>query len=585
MRYTKITLIGLLLSLSFFSFAQVKPSIDRTVHFEISENSANFGAKGGTKTFVVKASDPWGIKNNNVSWCTLKKGEKQLIVTAKENSEFSPRSGYVVLECGAKTIRLDVSQRAAELYLTLSTQDLDFEAAGGTKNLTITTNGDWNIGTSNMSWIHLSKDGNSVTVRIDTNPNTIERSSSFTIKASNIEKQVNVSQKAGTIALLLSQQELVFGASGGTKSIVVTSTNSWSISTGMVSWGHLTQESNSLIVRVDPNPTSSSRTDWFEIKSGNMTKRVNVSQEAGLVTLSLSTQNLSFSSNGGTQTITISTNGNWSVGTDTYSWGHLSKNGDKLEVRVDPNTGVDSRTDYFTIKAGDQEKRVNITQSATVSSWEISGLSCSYSDIASGLSYISGQIKEKGKCRLGAITEYGKGIAIYGDYGYMYSSIPNSLADKIKELNKSKTKINSVTLTNSGYYCVVYQRNGWYGVVPEQMKKKLNEFNANREEIRSVSICENGNFAIVTNEHICASNNSDLSNMQKAFGKYGSIKSVCITNKGICVVCQNGIYYNNMPSNVETKLQNLSFHPDHVTFTDSGTFLITTESGSYAFHM
>ena len=300
----------------------------------------------------------------------------------------------------------------------------------------------------------------------------------------------------------------------------------------------------------------------------------------------MSSQNLSFSSNGGTQTITVSTNGTWSIGTSTYLWGHLSKDGDKLEVRVDPNTGADPRTDYFTIKAGDQEKRVNITQSApssSSSSWEVSGTSRSYTDIASALKYIKDKIQEKGECRLGALTEYGKAIVVYGNDGAIWSSLPDKFSEKIKELRN--VKISSVALTNSGYYCVIYQRNAYYGVLPEQMKVKLKEFNNNGEEILSVSISENGDCAIVTNEHFYASNHGDLLNMKEAYNRYGSIKDVCITNKGICIVCQKGIFYSNIPSNLETKLKSLNFHPDHVTYTDSGTFLITTESGGYSFFM
>lgn len=362
MRQVKIVLLGLFLSLTFFSLAQVKPSIDRTVHFEISENSARFEAKGGTKTFTITASDPWKIKSNNASWCTVKQENKLLTVTATENVELTSRSGSVVLECESKTLRVDVSQKAADLYLSLSTQELSYIASGGTKTITVTTNGNWNIGTNNFSWVHLSKNGDVLTVRIDSNPNTTGRNGSFYINAGNIEKRVNVMQKAESFSLSLSQQELDFDASGGTKTITVTTNHSWSISTGMYSWGHLTQEGNTLKVRVDANPTTSSRTDWFEIESGNVTKRVNVLQRAASITLSLSSQELSFEASGGSKTINVTTNGMWSIGTDMDSWGHLTKDGNILRVRLDANNSSSSRTDWFTIKAGNVEKRVNVTQ-------------------------------------------------------------------------------------------------------------------------------------------------------------------------------------------------------------------------------
>lgn len=303
------------------------------------------------------------------------------------------------------------------------------------------------------------------------------------------------------------------------------------------------------------------------------------------ISLTVSNENLQFDSDGGIEVINIGTNSSWSIGTQTESWGHLSKNGNQLQVRIDENPEHEERTDYFTVRAGDKEKRVNITQSGAKVLWELSGSSRDYTDNATALTYITTHIKEKEECRLGAITENGKGVVIYGNNGYCYSLIPDGMSETIKELNSNQNKISSVSLTGSGYYCVVYGRNGWSGVVPDGMKEYLNKFNENREEIKSVSICENGNYAIVTDEHFIASNSTDLSNMRSANDKYGPIKHVCITDKGICVVCQNGIYYDNIPSNLEAKLKSIDFHPDHVAFTDSGTYLITTESGAFACNM
>ena len=89
---------------------------------------------------------------------------------------------------------------------------------------------------------------------------------------------------------------------------------------------------------------------------------VNYFQSQG-ASLSVSTDNLSFDASGGSQTITISSSDTWRIGTNTYSWGHLEKDGNRLTVRVDANTEINSRNDYFTIKSGNIEKRVNISQS------------------------------------------------------------------------------------------------------------------------------------------------------------------------------------------------------------------------------
>lgn len=311
--------------------------------------------------------------------------------------------------------------------------------------------------------------------------------------------------------------------------------------------------------------------DNSEIEGGHV--------EAVATYLTVSDDDLEFNSEGGSENISVETDGTWYIKTETESWGHLTKDGNRLTIRIDKNPGDDTRTDYFTLKAGDEEVRINITQKGR---WGVSGSTRSYEDVATALKYITKQIEEKAECRLGAITENGKGVVVYGNNGAIWSSIPNGLSEKIKENSK---KISSIALTASGYYCMIYGRNGWFGHVPEGMKTKLNKYNGDSEEIKCVSISENGDYVIVTDKHFMASNDSDHSYMKEAYNLYGSIKDVCITNRGICVVCERGIYYNNIPSNLKQKIQTIDFHPDYITYTDSGTYLITTESGRYSFYM
>lgn len=298
--------------------------------------------------------------------------------------------------------------------------------------------------------------------------------------------------------------------------------------------------------------------------------------------LTVSDDELYFESGGGTQTITVGTSGSWWISTDADSWGHLTQDGNQLEVRIDENTSHEERTDFFIITAGDKEQRVNITQAGAPIVWEVSGTSRDYTDYAMGMAYLRDKITENNGSRLGAFTTNGEGVIIYKNNVAFMVSLPTYFSDKLKSIDG---RINSVALTHSGYYCVVYDRNAWYGYVPDQMKTKLNEFNANAEEILAVSISENGDFAIVTDEHFFASNSSDTSNMNAAKDKYGDIKDVCITNLGICVVCKNGIYYDNIPTVVEEKLKSISFHPDYVSYTDSGTYLISDETNACEYRL
>lgn len=86
--------------------------------------------------------------------------------------------------------------------------------------------------------------------------------------------------------------------------------------------------------------------------------------DVGATYLNVSRSTVSFSANGGSVDIDVSTDGDWSIGTSTASWGHLSKYGSYVTLTVDPNTESESRTDWFTIEAGSYEKKIEITQAA-----------------------------------------------------------------------------------------------------------------------------------------------------------------------------------------------------------------------------
>lgn len=402
-----------------------------------------------------------------------------------------------------------------------------------------------------------------------------------TIPSKKLKQSVRSTSKKSYFSI--SSQYVSFGADGGNRTFTVLSSAAWKISVNTENWGHLSRSGNTLYLRIDANNSSSSRADYFIISSGSKSIRVDISQGKGN-SLTVSSEFLSFASSGGSQTITVNSSSPWKIGISTYSWGHLTTAGNSVTVSLDANVSAESRTDYFTVVSGNKSLKINIRQEGK--NYKMYGTSRSFIDNATGLTYLTKNLKETNSCQHGAITER-IGIYIKGDYGYCYTAGMNTnFIEKIKELNQKEIKITSVAITNSGYYCLIYGNNGWFGSVPAAMSARLNEFNANRETIYSISISENGDFAIVTNEHFYASNSTDHDNMIKAKDMFGQIKDVCITNKGITVVCQNGIYYHNIPTSVEERLKTCTERPDHIRFTDSGTFLISYENGiGYRYYM
>lgn len=207
-----------------------------------------------------------------------------------------------------------------------------------------------------------------------------------------------------------------------------------------------------------------------------------------------------------------------------------------------------------------------------------------YVDKADAQKDLAKDLQECKNAKTGCLTNH-KGIYVYGGNGYNSNGLNSDMKDALSYCNKYKFTINDVAVTDVGWWCVVYENSLYKGNVPEDCKKALDGFIKNNEKILSVSISENGNYAIVTDSHYEASNSFDNKILGQAIERYGRIRSVCITNRGIMVTCARGIYFWDVPSNIIDKLQNRNGTPTLVRYTDSGTYMAFDGDGFQAFYM
>lgn len=368
----KIIILFYLLSLICQISAQKIPDIDRS-RFEVSSKIANFGENGGSKTFTVTADKSWSIKERPASWANLTiKGERIELSVGSNNSTEDRKTSFSIISIG-KTIKINIVQKAMST-LDISPSIANFMASGGTKTFTVTSTSSWGIATGTRSWGHLTKNGNTLTLKVDANQQISNREDYFTIKSGNKSIRVNITQSGVSLKFEISSTFANFTASGGYKTFTVTSTSSWEIETGTKSWGHLAKSGNTLTLKVDANQQESNRDDYFIIKSGNKNIRVNITQSGVSPEFEISSTFANFTADGGKKTLTITSNKAWQITTSTKSWGHLTKNGNTLTLRVDENKQITPRQDYFIIKSGDKNIRVDISQSAGVASLLVNGM-------------------------------------------------------------------------------------------------------------------------------------------------------------------------------------------------------------------
>lgn len=101
-----------------------------------------------------------------------------------------------------------------------------------------------------------------------------------------------------------------------------------------------------------------------EISDDNIENSKTTIDEKTATYLSVSNDNLISDSEGGVYEININTDGNWEISTGTAFWGHISKEVGSLTLTIDKNATNSYRSDYFVVKAGNYEKRINIKQYA-----------------------------------------------------------------------------------------------------------------------------------------------------------------------------------------------------------------------------
>lgn len=366
-----ILLVLLLIAAGIFAYCNYVPvsyvNVDDNAELNNlgSEISLDISTDAISSTITATSSEDWidcrvSGKTLYVSANTNPKGERSATITITAHSSFF---GSKLSDRKQETITVSQETGYAS-HLSVSNDDVYLSANGGKSAISINTDGIFVVSTAPASWVSTSINGKTLNLECDENSGTA-RNSYLILKSGTKTLRLDITQASKLATRLdVSTSDVEFSASGGSRTIDIYTDGECQISTQPESWAHATINGNSISLRVDENP-GTKRTDYFVIKSGSYTERINISQAGKSATrLSVSTENVSFSYTGGSRTITVYTDGEWQISTGTAGWGHTSISGNTITLRIDENTSSSSRTDYFVIKSGSKEKRINITQTA-----------------------------------------------------------------------------------------------------------------------------------------------------------------------------------------------------------------------------
>ena len=357
-------------------------------YLTVSKTKLLYSPKQETQEFTITSNVEWNIIiANGEGWLdvSMKKGNgnNNIKVTASDNSgNSSPRSAVITVKGEGLTQTIEVKQDGYG-YLTVNTTSLRYNPEAGEKVLKIESNVNWTIDKGDgTDWLELSptnkdvsgNDITDVTVKVTDNTGSpTPRMATLRIDGDNGLTQTIEVKQDGYGYLTVNTTSLRYNPEVGEKVFKIESNVNWKIEKEQgVDWIEVSPEERSDImgndttevtVKVKDNTGSPSpRYTTITIKSAEgLTQEVKVTQE-GTANFTIDKTIFRFSTDGGSDTLNITSNVDWKVDCRIISgsddWISVvpsdpNKDDGTIEITTRPNTGNASREATISIEWSD----------------------------------------------------------------------------------------------------------------------------------------------------------------------------------------------------------------------------------------
>ena len=348
----------------------------KAVEVSFDKATQEIDAQGGTVEVALKSNGEWTLTSSE-DWITISpmsgNGDATLTLAAEANATQELRSAVITATTKDNTATLTVNQEALEYYLTVTPKEIQCGSDGGEFTIMVSSNVDWKV--SLPSWVtsSVAEGSNDAMVTLTVEPlmeDADERSGDVTfgnpfglVGASSVSDQVHIVQlKDPVLNIEITPSNLDFVSEGETKSVVLTTEDSWT-ATVEDAWVTLSQTEGQgdaeINVTLGENPLYEMRQTMVVFTtSGNMQAMLVVRQEASIDPhfLEASPLEFEFGKEGGEKTITIGCDTDWEFDL-TSNWLSLSQQSGtgnaSVVLTADQNQLTDPREMEFHIKSGD----------------------------------------------------------------------------------------------------------------------------------------------------------------------------------------------------------------------------------------
>ena len=253
--------------------------------------------------------------------------------------------GIICTACENSDEIADVNESPFVPEITISPQKLSFSAMGGTQEVAITTNFEYEI-SENASWLSATKTKNGITIIAETSDITTMRSAEITIlnEQYSVSKVVTITQAGFVPEIAIAPESLSFTVDGGTQEVTITANFEYEISEN-ASWLSVTKTQNGITVVAEVSDADSSRSTKITIQNEkyNISKVITVTQAGFVPEIIVNPESLSFTSDGGLKFIQITSNIEYAVSINADIWISIVDSENRISVYAAENETTQTR--------------------------------------------------------------------------------------------------------------------------------------------------------------------------------------------------------------------------------------------------
>ena len=181
----------------------------------IEPETLTFAVEGGTQEVAVTANFEEYEASANADWLTVEKSEKGITVTVQNYVEVEERTAEITISSEKYGISkvVKVTQGAFVPAITIEPETLAFAVEGGTQEVAITTNFEYEFSTE-VNWLTIKKSDKGVNITATPNAKFEERTAEITISSEkySTSKNISVTQKGVSAE---SQNVIIYTSSDG----------------------------------------------------------------------------------------------------------------------------------------------------------------------------------------------------------------------------------------------------------------------------------------------------------------------------------------------------------------------------------